>query len=83
MFFRLAFGAVAIGLAFGIGVNIVLYHLNRGLSSENNVVQVVLTITAAYLAFFTQCYRKTCSLFEQHHIRAVDERGAQVQGNPL
>mmetsp|Transcript_368 Transcript_368/g.911 ORF Transcript_368/g.911 Transcript_368/m.911 type:complete len:161 (-) Transcript_368:839-1321(-) len=61
MFFRLAFGAVAIGLAFGIGVVFVLYHLNRSLSGEDNVVQVVLTISAAYLAFFTSEILSGCS----------------------
>lgn len=47
LFFRLAFGGMCIGLAFGVGLLLVLYRLDRRLSGEDAVVQVVATITTA------------------------------------
>ncbi len=52
-FFRLAFGGACIGVTFGFGLVIVLYSLNRRLSGEDSIVQVVATISASYLAYFT------------------------------
>ena len=48
-FFRLALGGCAIGFAFGLGTVMMLKMLNRRLSEEENVVQVVLTVSSAYL----------------------------------
>ena len=53
IFLRLALGGAAIGLAFGIGTVLLIYLLNRRLSAEENVIQVVSTICSAYLAYFT------------------------------
>ncbi|KAL3769325.1 hypothetical protein ACHAWO_007524 [Cyclotella atomus] len=61
LFFRLSLGGMCIGIIFGIGAVIVLYNLNRRLSGEDSVVQVVLTITAAYLCFFVSEILAGCS----------------------
>lgn len=61
LFFRLAFGGAAIGLAFGIGTVFILFQLDRRLSGEDSVVQVVTTISAAYLSFFTSEILAHCS----------------------
>lgn len=53
LFFQLALGGCAIGLAFGLGVVILLFALNRRLSGEDSLAQVVTTITAAYLSYFS------------------------------
>merc|ERR1719491_2304897 len=53
MFAQLAFGGAAIGVAFGLVAVIILYNLNRRLSGEDAVAQVVVTITLAYLVYFT------------------------------
>ena len=47
LFFRLSFGGACIGVAFGVGLLIILYNLHRRLSGEDSVVQVVATITTA------------------------------------
>eukprot|EP00804_Cyclotella_cryptica_P020988 CCRYP_009307-RB/>CCRYP_009307-RB protein AED:0.30 eAED:0.30 QI:298/0.75/0.8/1/0.75/0.6/5/0/529 len=52
IFLRLALGGAAIGLAFGFGTVLLIYLLNRRLSAEENVIQVVSTICSAYLAYF-------------------------------
>lgn len=52
MFFRLALGGVAVGIAFAIGLIFILFILDRRLNTENNVVQVAATVTAAYLSFY-------------------------------
>ncbi len=49
LFFRLSLGGACIGVAFGVGLLIVLYNLDRRLSGEDSVVQVVATITNAYV----------------------------------
>ena len=61
MFFRLSLGGTCIGIAFGVGLLVILYNLNRRLSGEDSVVQVVATITTAYLAFFTSEILARCS----------------------
>ena len=48
----LQFGGVAIGLAFGLGTVLLLKMLNRRLSGEENVIQVVALISIAYLCYF-------------------------------
>ena len=60
-FFRLSLGGCAIGLAFGLGTVLMLKLLNRRLSDEENVVQVVLTVSSAYLAYFTSEIVCLCS----------------------
>jgi NhaP-type Na+/H+ or K+/H+ antiporter len=61
MFFRLTFGGALIGLAFGLGTVFMLKFLNRRLSPQENVVQVVLTVTAAYMAYFVAEILCQCS----------------------
>mmetsp|Transcript_11154 Transcript_11154/g.19589 ORF Transcript_11154/g.19589 Transcript_11154/m.19589 type:complete len:998 (+) Transcript_11154:30-3023(+) len=61
LFFRLSFGGACIGVAFGVGLLIILYNLHRRLSGEDSVVQVVATITTAYLVFFTSEILSGCS----------------------
>lgn len=61
LFFRLSLGGACIGVAFGFGLLIVLYNLNRRLSGEDSVVQVVATISTAYLVFFTSEILAHCS----------------------
>lgn len=53
LFFRMAGGGTAVGIAFGLGLIGILYYLNRRLSMEENVVQVTVTLTVAYLSFYT------------------------------
>jgi NhaP-type Na+/H+ or K+/H+ antiporter len=53
LFFQLALGGMCIGLAFGIGSVILLFALYRRLSGEDSLAQVVVTISAAYLAYFS------------------------------
>lgn len=53
IFFREAFGAAAFGIAFGLGLTFFLYIFNRKLNDAENIIQIVSTITAAYLAYFT------------------------------
>ncbi|KAL7531439.1 hypothetical protein ACHAXR_004044 [Thalassiosira sp. AJA248-18] len=60
-FFRLSLGGCAIGLAFGLATVFMLKMLNRRLSEEENVVQVVLTVSSAYLAYFTSEILCQCS----------------------
>jgi NhaP-type Na+/H+ or K+/H+ antiporter len=60
-FFRLACGGACIGVAFGFGLLIVLFSLNRRLSGEDSIIQVVATITTAYLAYFTSEILAQCS----------------------
>ena len=45
-------GSIGSGLLFGIGMLIVSWLFNRRLSGEENVVEVVMTLVAAYLCFF-------------------------------
>jgi len=61
MFFRLTFGGALIGLAFGLGTVFMLKFLNRRLSHEENVVQVVLTVAVAYMAYFVAEILCQCS----------------------
>mmetsp|Transcript_26297 Transcript_26297/g.56470 ORF Transcript_26297/g.56470 Transcript_26297/m.56470 type:complete len:997 (-) Transcript_26297:1437-4427(-) len=61
LFFRLSLGGACIGVAFGVGLLIILFNLNRRLSGEDSVVQVVATITTAYLVFFTSEILAECS----------------------
>ena len=39
LFFRLSLGGACIGIAFGVGLLMILYNLNRRLSGEDSVVQ--------------------------------------------
>ena len=53
LFFRMAGGGCAVGIAFGLGLIMLLYHLNRRLDHEENINQVAATATVAYLSFYT------------------------------
>lgn len=52
LFFKLSLGGVSIGIAFGIVTVLGLYILKHRLSGEDSVVQVVLTISVAYMTYF-------------------------------
>ena len=60
-FFRLVFGGIAIGLAFGLLTVLLLYLLNRRLLERENLVQVVLLVSAAYLGYFVADVLAGCS----------------------
>jgi NhaP-type Na+/H+ or K+/H+ antiporter len=53
LFFQLSLGGMCIGIGFGLGTVMVLYKLKHRLSGEDSVAQVVLTISVAYLTYFT------------------------------
>lgn len=52
LFFRMSLGAVAIGMAFALVTVMLMAFLNRRLNHEENVVEVALEITVAYLCYF-------------------------------
>ena len=52
MFLRLSLGGICIGITFGMVLVWLLFNLNRGLSPEENVIQVTCSICIAYLTFF-------------------------------
>jgi NhaP-type Na+/H+ or K+/H+ antiporter len=60
-FLRLAIGGACIGIAFGGGLLVILLSLSRRLAGEDKTVQVVATITIAYLAFFISEVLAKCS----------------------
>ena len=53
IFFRMSLGGVAVGILFAISLILMMYELDRRLDQENNVVQVALAVTMAYLAYYT------------------------------
>ena len=52
IFFRMSLGAVAIGSFFALGSLTLFALLDRRLNREENVVEVVVAITTAYLCYF-------------------------------
>lgn len=52
LFLRMSLGGACIGIAFGVGLVLVLYCLNRRLAAEENVLQVASTITCAYMCYY-------------------------------
>jgi NhaP-type Na+/H+ or K+/H+ antiporter len=52
IFFRMSLGGVAFGIAFGLGLTLLLRMLNRKLRGDENVTQVIATITIAYLTYY-------------------------------
>lgn len=61
MFFRLSLGGLAIGLAAGLGTIVLLKILNRRLSPEENVIQVVTLISISYLTYWVAEVLCLCS----------------------
>lgn len=53
IFLRMALGGAAVGIAFALALVFLLYKLDRRLEKEETVVQVVSTVTVAYLSFYT------------------------------
>lgn len=51
-FFKMSLGGAAIGIAFGLGLILLLFLLHRRLDKEENVLQVAGTIAVAYMSFF-------------------------------
>ncbi len=60
-FFKLTLGGCAIGLAFGLCTVLMLKALNRRLSERENLMQVVLLVSSAYLGYFTAEVIAHCS----------------------
>jgi len=52
IFAKMSLGAVAIGIAFGLGLVVVLFLLNRRFNHEESIVQVTATIATAYLCYY-------------------------------
>lgn len=52
VFFRMSLGGAAFGIAFGLGLTLLLYVLNRRLRVAENVTQIVATIAIAYLCYW-------------------------------
>ena len=62
-FFRMSLGGAAIGIAFGFGLLIILYLLNRRFNREENVVEVTSTIAVAYTNYYVaELVCHTCKL---------------------
>mmetsp|Transcript_21394 Transcript_21394/g.32963 ORF Transcript_21394/g.32963 Transcript_21394/m.32963 type:complete len:604 (+) Transcript_21394:235-2046(+) len=53
IFFRMSLGGACVGLAFALGLVLILYKLDRRMEREETVLQVTATVTAAYLSFYT------------------------------
>lgn len=53
LFFRMALGAVAIGVLFSAGLLGIVYLLNRKFNYEESIVQVMASITSVYLCYYT------------------------------
>ncbi len=51
-FVEMSLGAAAVGIAFGLGLAVCLYVLNRQFNYEESVVQVSATVGVAYLTFY-------------------------------
>jgi hypothetical protein len=60
-FFKVTLGGCAIGFAFGLGTVLMLKALCRRLSERENVFQVVLLVSSAYLGYFTAEVLAGCS----------------------
>lgn len=52
IFCQMAFGGFGLGILFGLATCLILFLLDRKLNAEENVVQIVATITMAYLTFY-------------------------------
>jgi NhaP-type Na+/H+ or K+/H+ antiporter len=52
IFFRMSLGGMAFGIAFGLVLTLLLYMLNRKHRREENMMQIVATITIAYLNYY-------------------------------
>ena len=61
LFFYMSLGGAAIGFAFGLGLLIILFQLDRRFSKEENIVEVVTTFAAAYLGYYVaEVFFHTC-----------------------
>lgn len=60
IFLRMALGSTAMGIAFAIVLIGILFNLDRRLDREETVLQVVATVTIAYLSFYTS--QETCKM---------------------
>jgi len=52
-FFRMSLGGFSVGLAFGIGLVVILFLFDRRYEQEETVLQVASTAAMAYLSFYT------------------------------
>jgi NhaP-type Na+/H+ or K+/H+ antiporter len=53
IFFRMALGGTAVGIAFGLALVAILFYLDRRYEKEEVVLQVTASVTMGYLAFYT------------------------------
>jgi NhaP-type Na+/H+ or K+/H+ antiporter len=53
VFFRMALGGMAVGIAFGLALVVILFYLDRRFEKEEVVLQVTATVTMGYLSFYT------------------------------
>ena len=61
MFFKMSIGGCLIGIAFGFGLMLCLFHLNRRLDKEENIVQICAAISIAYISFYVAEIVAGCS----------------------
>jgi len=52
LFFKIALGSTAVGIAFGFLLMFILYILKRRFNNEESIVQVAATVTVAYLSYY-------------------------------
>jgi NhaP-type Na+/H+ or K+/H+ antiporter len=48
----MALGGMCVGIAFGLGMLLVLYLLDRRFSREENIVEVTATAAVAYVGYY-------------------------------
>jgi NhaP-type Na+/H+ or K+/H+ antiporter len=53
LFFQASLGGLAMGIAFALGLVVLLYELDRRLDPEYSILQVVAAVSAAYISYFT------------------------------
>lgn len=61
LFLRMSMGGALIGIAFALGLMMLLFVLNRRLEREENVVQVAAVISVAYISFYVSEMVAGCS----------------------
>lgn len=53
IFFRMSLGGASVGIAYALGLILMLRYLDRRYDHEDTVLQVAATVTVAYLSFYT------------------------------
>jgi NhaP-type Na+/H+ or K+/H+ antiporter len=52
LFFQMSLGGMCVGIAFGLGMLLVLRSLDKRFSGEENIVQVTATAAIAYVGYY-------------------------------